>query len=248
MAHVPHSMLPERLTVLVAEDDESMLSVLAATLTDHGFRPVHASTVQAALRLVERSRTDARIALIDLRLPGEGSGRDVLAACARYDLPAIVVTASDDLADRIVALEQHADDYLVKPFAAREAVARIRAVLRRREAPYDAGFRINAARSCIEFSKEASAVYLTGREFRVLQSIAAGQGLPVLRCAILASLGYNADLMETRLVDTLVARIRRKCRSISNVPIILGDRGLGYRLAIDPSRAALGVPHFSRAG
>nr|MDQ3822996.1 response regulator transcription factor [Actinomycetota bacterium] len=122
-------MFPGKRTILLVEDEESITAPLAEALEREGFRPEVAHTAAESLELAGRVAPD--LVLLDLMLP-DGSGLDVcrqLRTTSR--VPIIMLTARGDEADRIVGLELGADDYVVKPFSAREVVARIRAVLRR---------------------------------------------------------------------------------------------------------------------
>ena len=116
-------------TVLLVEDEESITAPLSEALSREGFEPVIAGTAAEALELASSRSPD--LVLLDLGLP-DGSGLDVCRELrSRSTVPIIMVTARGEETDRIVGLEVGADDYVVKPFSARELVARIRAVLRR---------------------------------------------------------------------------------------------------------------------
>ncbi len=116
--------------VLVVEDEESISDPLSYLLRQEGFEVAVAETGPDAL--VEFDRSGADIVLLDLMLPGL-SGTEVCRALrARSSVPVIMLTARDSEIDKVVGLELGADDYVTKPFSARELVARVRAVLRRR--------------------------------------------------------------------------------------------------------------------
>ena len=122
---------PKR-TILLVEDETSITEPLAEALRREGFETEVAGTVAEALELARR---DPDLVLLDLMLP-DGSGFDVCRELRkRSQVPIIMLTARGEEADRVVGLELGADDYVVKPFSAREVVARIRAVLRRSDAP-----------------------------------------------------------------------------------------------------------------
>ncbi len=115
--------------VLIVEDEESFADPLAFLLRKEGFTAAVASTGQQALEEFDRNGAD--IVLLDLMLPGM-SGTDVCKALRqRSTVPVIMVTARDSEIDKVVGLEIGADDYVTKPYSARELIARVRAVLRR---------------------------------------------------------------------------------------------------------------------
>jgi two-component system response regulator RegX3 len=118
-----------RRTILMVEDEASITEPLAEALDREGFATRVAPTVADALKAAEEEMPD--LVLLDVMLP-DGSGYDVARALrARSNVPIIMLTARGEETDRIVGLELGADDYVVKPFSAREVAARIRAVLRR---------------------------------------------------------------------------------------------------------------------
>ena len=122
-------MYPGRRTILLVEDEESITTPLLEALDREGFEAAVARTVREALELANSLHPD--LILLDVMLP-DGSGFDVCRDLRRSSqVPIIMLTARGDETDRIVGLEIGADDYVVKPFSAREVVARIRAVLRR---------------------------------------------------------------------------------------------------------------------
>jgi DNA-binding response OmpR family regulator len=122
---------PGRRTVLLVDDEDSITTPLAEALAREGFDAEVARTAAEALELA--AAIDPDLVLLDLMLP-DGSGLDVCRELRRNSrVPIIMVTARGDEADRIVGLELGADDYVTKPFSAREVAARMRAVLRRAE-------------------------------------------------------------------------------------------------------------------
>src|ERR687897_96372 len=126
-----------RRTILMVEDEESITAPLAEALEREGFDTQVSGTVREALELTERALPD--LVLLDVMLP-DGSGYDVCRRLReRSRVPIIMLTARGEETDRIVGLELGADDYVVKPFSAREVAARIRAVLRRADGDRSAG-------------------------------------------------------------------------------------------------------------
>ena len=134
--HIP-GMAQLRRTILLVEDEESITTPLAEALERDGFKTEIAHTVEDGLAKGKSVRPD--LVLLDIGLP-DGSGLDVCRELrASSSVPIIILSARGEEADRVVGLELGADDYVVKPFSAREVIARIRAVLRRSSAPAGAG-------------------------------------------------------------------------------------------------------------
>ncbi len=126
-------MSHQKRTILIVEDEESITTPLAEALERDGFKPEIAHTVADALGRGRTLRPD--LVLLDIGLP-DGSGLDVCRELrSTSNVPIIILSARGEEADRVVGLELGADDYVVKPFSAREVIARIRAVLRRTSAP-----------------------------------------------------------------------------------------------------------------
>src|ERR671917_152008 len=122
-------MAERKRTILLVEDERSIIEPLAAALEREGFRTELAGTAAEAIE--KAGKVDPDLVLLDLMLP-DGSGYEVTRELrSRSSVPIVMLTARGDEADRIVGLELGADDYIVKPFSAREVAARIRAVLRR---------------------------------------------------------------------------------------------------------------------
>src|SRR5215208_2205531 len=178
-------MTPPRRTILLVEDEESITTPLADALERDGFRPEVAHTAAAGVELGRRLRPD--LVLLDLMLP-DGSGLDVCRELrAASSVPIIIVSARGDEADRIVGLELGADDYVVKPFSAREVIARVRAVLRltgaaaapERTTVEIAGVRLDPARRSV--SVDGRPLELARKEFDLLALLMGDAGSVVPR-------------------------------------------------------------------
>jgi len=229
--------IPGKRTVLVVEDEESITTPLTAALAREGFDAAVAPTAAAALELARSLEPD--LVLLDLMLP-DGSGLDVCRELRRTSkVPIIVVTARGDEADRVVGLELGADDYVVKPFSARELVARIRAVLRRTEAlaepPPDKVIRVgplavDSARRLA--SLEGNALALSRKEFEVLELLAREAGRVVTRERLLQEVWDTEWFGSTKTLDVHVSALRRKLRDDPAEPRFIHTvRGVGFRLS-----------------
>jgi two-component system, OmpR family, response regulator RegX3 len=230
-------MHPGKRTVLVVEDEESITTPLTAALEREGFDAAVAPTAAEALELAGRLEPD--LVLLDLMLP-DGSGLDVCRELRRTsDVPIIVVTARGDEADRVVGLELGADDYVVKPFSARELVARIRAVLRRYEARPDGedDGPIRVGELVVEPARRTASVgadslELSRKEFDVLLLLAREAGRVVTRERLIEEVWDTTWFGSTKTLDVHVSSLRRKLGDDPADPRFIHTvRGVGFRLA-----------------
>lgn len=223
--------------VLVIEDDPAIRRGVADALRFDGYQPLEAGTFQEGLEAA--LRWPCELVLLDLVLPG-GDGLDILARTreAHPALPVIVLTARGAEQDRVLGLKRGADDYVLKPFSARELLARVEAVLRRSaERPADLeevafeGGRANLVRREVALEGGGTAV-LSEREAELLGYLARAAGRPVSREELLERVWrVPARSVHTRTVDMHVARLRDKLGDPAERPrVILTLRGKGYRL------------------
>ncbi|MFN2470846.1 MAG: response regulator transcription factor [Gaiellaceae bacterium] len=230
-------MAPGRPTVLLVDDETSITQPLAEALERDGFEPRVAGTAAEALELARTVQPD--LVLLDLMLP-DGSGWDVCRELrASSNVPIIMLTARGEEADRIVGLELGADDYVVKPFSAREVVARIRAVLRRagaaREGPADGAIELGdlqlnpAARTAAQAGRP---VELSRKEFDLLHMLMRHAGAVVKREKLIEEVWETTWFGSTKTLDLHVASLRKKLRDAPSTPrYIHTARGVGFRFA-----------------
>ena len=222
--------------MLLVEDEESIAEPFARALTRHGFRTTVARTAAEALALHTQLAPD--IVLLDLALP-DGDGRDVCRDIRRSsDVPIIMVTASGTVIDRVVGLELGADDYLIKPFAVNEVVARMRAVLRRGRQPAEAGtlvlgeLRIDVDARRVWLSERE--LELTRKEFDLLARLARDAGRVVTRESLMSDVWDMNWFGSTKTLDVHIAWLRRKLGDDPAAPRLIHTvRGVGFRLASD---------------
>ena len=223
-------------TVLLVEDEPSITEPLAEALGREGFDTHVAGTVAESLELA--GRVDPDLVLLDVMLP-DGSGFDVCRELRRHSqVPIIMLTARGEEADRIVGLELGADDYVVKPFSAREVVARIRAVLRRTESsapaddqPIEIGeVRLDPAKRAV--TKYGDALELSRKEFELLRLLMQNAGSVVTREQMFEEVWDTTWFGSTKTLDVHVSGLRRKLGDDSSEPRFLHTvRGVGFRFA-----------------
>ena len=227
------------LTCLVVEDDSDMRHLVTNYLQDHDIKAVSATRREEVLALLVRSQPD--LVVLDLRL-GQEDGLDLLREIrASSDIPVIITTGHRrDEIDRVVGLELGADDYLTKPFGLRELLARIRAVLRRREVGQAAAQRDLEKGSC-RFGgwqldrknrrltdARGEPVALSKGEYALLIAFLDAPQRPLSREVLLQATRIHEDVFD-RSIDVQVLRLRRKLEADPSSPsIIRTERGVGY--------------------
>ncbi len=222
--------------VLIVEDEESFADPLAFLLRREGFTTAVAGTGQDALEEFDRNGAD--IVLLDLMLPGM-SGTDVCKALrSRSAVPVIMVTARDGEIDKVVGLELGADDYVTKPYSARELIARVRAVLRRgNEATDGDGSLAVLEAGPVRMDVERHVVTVGGaevplplKEFDLLEYLLRNVGRVLTRGQLIDRV-WGADYVgDTKTLDVHVKRLRSKIEVDPSTPRhLVTVRGLGYK-------------------
>jgi DNA-binding response OmpR family regulator len=217
--------------ILLLEDDTATADALRVGLERSGFTVTWVATGADALRQVATSRFAAVV--LDVMVPA-GSGYDVLRRLREDgdDVPVLMLTALDGVADRVDGLERGADDYLGKPFAFAELLARLRALLRRPARRFEtlraAGIDLDPVHR--HATVDGRRLDLTRVEFDLLLALAEHGGDTVTRRDLLASVwGYRFD-PGTNVVDVHVGRLRRKLELAGAAGAIRTIRGVGYAL------------------
>lgn len=222
------------LQVVVAEDDAAIRALVAHHLEGEGYAVTQVADGNLALRA---ARTLADLLILDLGLPGI-DGLEIARTLRREsnDVPIIIVTARAEEIDRVIGLEMGADDYVCKPFAPRELVARAKAVIRRcmpvtqhRAAIRKFG-RLEIDESAREARVDGVDVRLKPREFVLLATLAANPGVALSRRTLLEK-AWGFDFTgEERTVDVHVRRVRRTLEGRYHLPPILQTvHGFGYK-------------------
>ena len=221
--------------VLVVEDEESFSDALSYMLRREGFDAVVASNGPDALAEFERAGAD--IVLLDLMLPGLPGTEVCRSLRSRSNVPIIMLTAKDAEIDKVVGLELGADDYVTKPYSARELVARIRAVLRRRVDAEPSGDAVLAA-GPVRMDVERHVVAVDGRqvplplkEFDLLELLLRNAGRVLTRGQLIDRVWGSDYVGDTKTLDVHVKRLRAKIEPDPAAPSYLVTvRGLGYKL------------------
>jgi two-component system, OmpR family, response regulator RegX3 len=234
-------MASGRRTILLVEDEPAIAEPLAETLTREGFHLEVAGTAAAALDTAARVRPD--LILLDLMLP-DGSGFDVCREVRRESqVPIIMLTARGDETDRVIGLELGADDYVVKPFSAREVTARVRAVLRRTaaaaapatgedvSAPVEVGdVRLDPATRSV--TKAGAPLDVTRKEFDLLALLLRSAGSVVTRERLIDEVWDVNWFGSTKTLDVHVSGLRKKLGDDSTAPRYIHTvRGVGFMFA-----------------
>lgn len=217
-------------SILIVEDDEELRLVVARGLREEGFSVESVATGAELLERIDDTRPDALV--IDIGLP-DTDGRDLCQALRARGIqsPVLFLTARDALVDRIAGFDAGGDDYLAKPFAFVELVARLDALLRRSgsDGSVDAfGLRLDPVRHAAGDGERE--VALTPTEFRLLARLMSRPGEAVRRRdLVLAGWPHGAIVRENTL-DAYVARLRRKLGALEQAPQIATVHGVGYRI------------------
>jgi DNA-binding response OmpR family regulator len=220
-------------TIVVVEDDRNIADLIELYLRQEGFRVVQAEDGSKGIAAVRTQRP--RLVVLDVGLPG---GMDGLEVCRRLraesnNVPILMLTARDGEIDRVLGLELGADDYVTKPFAPRELVARVRAILRRADGPKETpdvltvgGVDVDVGRREVRVGGEV--VPLATREFDLLRYLAENAGLALSRQQILDAVWGFGWYGDERTVDVHVRQLRKKLGDALPLATVWG---VGYRLA-----------------
>ena len=220
--------------ILIIEDEKDVADLLALSLRKAGFRVYLAGDGVNGLQKAREDRPD--FIVLDLmlpRMPGLEVCKILRSDPSTSQIPILMLTAKADEVDRIVGLEFGADDYVTKPFSPREVGLRIRAILRRGEAPVNsltAGpISMDPARH--EVHVDGKPVHLTSLEFKLLRTLLQRRGRVQDRDRLLNEVWGYESVIDTRTVDTHVRRLREKLGSVGEY--IETIRGFGYRFRAD---------------
>jgi DNA-binding response OmpR family regulator len=219
-------------TILVIDDDDNLRDTVALMLEQEGYRPLLAADGKTGYEKALTAKPD--LILVDLRLPGM-SGIEISKQlrAGNVNTPIIVLSAVGQEVDKVLLLEIGADDYVVKPFGARELLARIRAVLRRtspdsRKVAQFGEVIVDFERRVV--TRSSDPVKLTPAEYNLLTYFLSNPDRALTRDMILNSVWGYESFPNTRTVDAHVVKLRQKLESDLNAPRhFLTVHGVGYR-------------------
>ncbi|MDB4912718.1 MAG: OmpR family two-component response regulator [Gemmatimonadetes bacterium] len=220
--------------VLLVEDDTELAREVANGLRGAGARVMHAGDARDGFRIATAEAFD--VLILDVMLPGE-SGFSLCSSLRAKDIgtPILMLTARDAVEDRVTGLDAGADDYLTKPFALQELIARVRALSRRR--PAFAPRTVRVADLEIDLSGRRArrgerTIELTAKEFALLECFALHPDVVLDRAAITAHVWDDNHDPFTNVLEVLVRRLRRKIDDSYEPKLIHTMRGAGYRLGL----------------
>jgi two-component system KDP operon response regulator KdpE len=222
--------------VLVVDDEPQVLRGITAALRAAGYEVSGAESAAAALEAAALRPPDAVV--LDLRLP-DGSGVEVCRRLREWSqAPVVVVSAVDEEEEKIAALDAGADDYITKPYAVGELLARLRAALRRAAAPAGeppavrfGDVEVDLARR--EVARAGEPVHLTPREYRLLGELARHPGRVLTHRALLSAVWGPEYGSETHYLRVYMANLRRKLEDDPARPRhLVTETGVGYRLRV----------------
>ena len=215
--------------ILLVEDEEKLARMVEMELRYEGYEVTKAFDGRSGLDQALSGKYD--LVLLDIMLP-QLSGMEVLRRLRREsDLPVIMLTARDSVIDKVSGLDSGADDYITKPFAIEELLARIRAALRKRAVRSGAiltagGLTMDVERH--QVSVEGQSVELTKKEFDLLRQLLENKGRVLTREALLDSVWGFDFVGETNSVDVYIRFLRSKIDEAFGIKLIHTVRGVGY--------------------
>jgi two-component system alkaline phosphatase synthesis response regulator PhoP len=226
--------------ILIVDDEQDIVELVSYNLEKEGFKTVKAYDGEAALKMVKLQKPD--LIILDLMLP-KMNGLDVCRAIRSnpetVSLPIIMLTAKGDEVDKIIGLENGADDYITKPFSVKELIARVRSILRRlhdgekktgqEEFQYE-GLTINYASCLVQVSGKQ--VTLSPTELKLLFFFSRNPGRVYSRSQILDHVWGDDTFITDRAIDVHIGRLRSQIeKDMDNPRYILTVRGFGYKFA-----------------
>jgi DNA-binding response OmpR family regulator len=225
-------------TILIVEDENEIARFLELELLHEGYNVIKSTNGRDGLEKAQSDKADLMV--LDVMLP-ELNGFEVLRRLRKTsNLPVIMLTARDDVMDKVAGLDGGADDYMTKPFAIEELLARIRLALKKKS-QHPAGIsksRLGVGKLQMDLGRyevyyNDNKIDLTHREFELLKVLLENKNLVISRDTLLEKVcGYDY-MGETNVIDVYVRYLRSKIDDVYNVKIIQTVRGVGYSIKED---------------
>lgn len=223
--------------IMIVEDEQKLARYLELELTHEGYETRTAHDGRAAVALYDEWPSD--LIILDLMLP-ELSGIEVCRRIRQKNgVPIIILTAKDDVSDKVMGLDMGADDYMTKPFAIEELLARIRVALKRHSSEREGGARVleegplRLDRDSREISWNGQNIPLTKKEFDLLEYLMLNRGVAVSRSELLDKVWGYSYVGDTNVVDVYIRYLRCKLDDPFHVKLIHTVRGVGYLFRLE---------------
>lgn len=226
--------------LLLIEDEQDMARYLIKGLEEAGYSVTHAEQVEQALKLALTQQWDLMI--VDRMLPNEQDGLEIIKTVrgAAVQTPVLVLSALASLDDRVRGLREGCDDYLTKPFALPELLARLEALIRRANPAQNTlnNSQLKLADLTLDLlsrkvERAGQPIILQPREFKLLEYLVRNQGQVVTRTMLLESVwDFHFD-PGTNVIDVQISRLRNKIDKGHSTPLVHTVRGIGYRFGLD---------------
>ncbi|WP_446897375.1 response regulator transcription factor [Clostridium sp. LBM24168] len=223
-------------TILIIEDEEDIRNIITHYIKKEGFASKEASDGKSGINIISSEKID--LVILDLMLP-DLSGYDICKQISmNYRVPIIMITAKNDIVDKVLGLELGADDYITKPFDIREVIARIKVCLRRMDNLEESNSMsiinisndIKINEKSREVFKGEYAISLKPKEYELLLAFAKNRNIVMSRDKLLQKVwGYDFE-GDSRTVDVHVQRLRKKLGDIDGKSIIKTIFGIGYKM------------------
>lgn len=225
-------------TILIVEDEQKIADLMIDYLTNYGYHTQHFTNGDGVLEWLHNHEVNC--VLLDIMLPDAEQFGDGLTLCRSIrgfsQVPIMMITARIEEIDRILGLELGADDYLCKPFSPREAVARVKALIRRsqhpRPAPTETTWQLDEQRYQIRYQNQK--VELSAVEFEIIRTLSHSAGQIFSRAQLIEKIYHDHRIVSDRTIDSHIKKLRQKLNVVfGEVDWIQSVYGVGYRFILE---------------